>query len=142
MKDIKVARRVKKTLQKVKDDVHSSYWKNKALVVWGKIVRKRDKKCVYCHEVFRLNAHHILPKERYQKYMFAVDNGITLCCNHHKYGSPSAHICTIWFFKFLKENYKKVFDLAYERCYNYGRPEKKYNFKLEYERLLEIFEKM
>ena len=38
----------------------------------------------------KLEPHHILPKARYKKKVFDVDNGITLCRECHRY-TPGLH---------------------------------------------------
>jgi len=134
-------RRTKKQLDKVKGDPYSTYWKKKALILWGKVIRERDGECLYCGTKEGLNAHHLLPKERYPLYMFALDNGFTLCTKHHKYGNPSAHKHGIWFSKFLREKFKKILVLAEGRVYNYGRLEKKIDYLSEYKRLQKLCNK-
>ena len=134
-------RRTRKSLEKIRKDPYSTYWKKKALILWGKIVRERDGKCLYCNVTKGLNAHHLLCKERYPMYMFDLDNGFTLCIKHHKRGNPSAHTHGIWFSKFLRDKFKKILALAEKRVYNYGKLENKIDYKKEYDRLLKIHEK-
>lgn len=134
-------KRNKKALQKKKNDVYSVYWKKKALIFWGKIVRERDGRCLCCGVSTFLNAHHLLPKEYYPLYMFDLDNGFTLCSKHHKWGKPSAHRCGIWFSCFLMKGFPKIFVLTKQRVYNYGKLENKVNYKEKYEELLEIYER-
>lgn len=53
---------------------------------WSQAVRKRDgNKCVICKTSNGLHAHHIIPvsKDKNNKYVFDVNNGITLCKEHH-----------------------------------------------------------
>lgn len=72
---------------------------------WSREVRDRDEhQCVACGATKFLNAHHILPKERYPEFQFAVDNGITLCVKHHKWGKTAAHTNPVWFVEFLKKH--------------------------------------
>tara|TARA_Y100000310_G_scaffold326710_1_gene391990 strand:- start:130 stop:564 length:435 start_codon:yes stop_codon:yes gene_type:complete len=133
-------RRTKKQLDKIKSDPYSVYWKKKALILWGKIIRKRDDKCLYCGTKKGLNAHHLLPKERYPLYMFELSNGFTLCTKNHKYGNPSAHKHGLWFSKFLREKYPKILAWAESRVYNYGKLEKKINYKKEHDRLEKLYD--
>jgi len=54
---------------------------------WRKQVYTRDKfKCQWpgCSCSKKLNAHHIKTWAEYPALRFALDNGITLCYNHHK----------------------------------------------------------
>ena len=131
-------RKTKKALQKIRNDPYSTYWKKKALIVWGKIVRERDGKCLYCGSKLRLNAHHLLCKERYPKYMFDLNNGFTMCSKHHRRGNPSAHTHGIWFSKFLRKRYSKVLAWAEKRVDHFGRIDK-IDYKQEYNRLSEIY---
>lgn len=53
---------------------------------WSQSVRERDgNKCVICHTDKNLHAHHIIPvsKDKCNKYIFDINNGITLCKYHH-----------------------------------------------------------
>lgn len=54
---------------------------------WRKAVYKRDNfKCQWpgCEINKKLNAHHIKTWANYPGLRFEVDNGITLCKQHHK----------------------------------------------------------
>jgi predicted restriction endonuclease len=54
---------------------------------WRKNVYSRDNfQCQWpgCMESKKLNAHHIKTWSEYPSLRFVVDNGITLCKNHHK----------------------------------------------------------
>lgn len=54
---------------------------------WGVLVRKRDKKCVWCGGTKRLNAHHIVARGRGNNQAHTeTDNGMTLCyvCHIHR----------------------------------------------------------
>lgn len=59
-----------------------------------------------------LNAHHILPKEKYKELSTLPINGIALCPNHHKYSKFSAHRNPIWFTLWLRENRPVQFNWA------------------------------
>jgi len=78
---------------------------------WRKLVLARDKrKCQYpgcdCHK--GLQVHHILGWSEYPALRFNIQNGITLCYQHHKLvnGNESAYvkIFTDILIKKLKEN--------------------------------------
>lgn len=96
----------------------------KTLAEWSKSVRSCDR-CAVCGTGIRkktdsngqqlkskkgkllftkLDAHHLLPKERYQEYRCVRINGICLCPTHHKYGKYSAHRNPIWFALWLQIN--------------------------------------
>lgn len=77
--------------------------KRKKLIEWSKLIRKKGY-CEVCLKNKNLNAHHILPKDRYQNLMFEELNGICLCVSCHKYNKYSAHKNGIWFTEWLKVN--------------------------------------
>ena len=61
---------------------------NSTLRHWREHVLKRDGgKCVICGSRERLEAHHIIPVfcDPNRKYMYDVNNGITLCREHHQF---------------------------------------------------------
>lgn len=86
------------------------------LRLWSKKVRARDGfKCQVCGRTDMTNAHHILCKERYPEFKLEIDNGITLCPCHHKFGKLSAHRNQLWFSEWLKENFNDLWKLAMKR---------------------------
>lgn len=64
--------------------------------------------------VIQLQAHHLLPKEKYPQFKFKTINGVCLCPNHHKYGERSAHRNPIWFALWLQ----KHLPIQYQWCVN------------------------
>ena len=83
---------------------------------WSKKVRDRDGfKCQVCGRTDITHAHHILCKERYPEFKLEIDNGITLCPYHHKFGKLSAHRNQLWFSEWLKENFNDLWKLAMQR---------------------------
>ena len=89
---------------------------NSLLKLWSKKVRDRDGfKCQVCGRTDITNAHHILCKECYPEFKFEIDNGITLCPYHHKFGKLSAHRNQLWFSEWLKENFNDLWKLAIQR---------------------------
>lgn len=71
------------------------------LARWSKRVRSGGK-CDVCGKKENLQAHHVLPKERYPELKFKRINGVCLCPTHHKFGKFSAHRNPIWFAVWLK----------------------------------------
>lgn len=58
---------------------------------WGKLVRLRDGRCLYCGATNNLAAHHIFGRGR-SGTRYVLDNGITLCPSHHVFNDTfSAH---------------------------------------------------
>ena len=77
---------------------------NKELRAWAIAVKNRDKFCVICGSINRLNSHHIIPRQIH-KYRLDINNGITLCPLHHKYCNKiSAHKNPFTFYHWLKLN--------------------------------------
>jgi 5-methylcytosine-specific restriction endonuclease McrA len=66
------------------------------LAKWSKRVREAGA-CAVCGATENLNAHHLLPKERYPEFKFKMINGIALCPRHHKFDKFIAHRNPIWF---------------------------------------------
>ncbi|MDT0739728.1 zinc-ribbon domain-containing protein [Staphylococcus chromogenes] len=54
-------------------------------VLWAKKVYKRDwYKCKICGSKKKINAHHLNSYHAFPDERFDVDNGVTLCTEHHK----------------------------------------------------------
>lgn len=76
------------------------------LIAWGATIRSVGV-CAVCGRgspEVTLNAHHLLPKERYPEHKLRLKNGICLCYLHHKGGKFSAHRNSVWFSEWLKQN--------------------------------------
>ena len=70
---------------------------------WAHTVKDRDGwACVICGNSNRPNAHHIIPREnKFTKYK--VENGISLCPNHHMFSRQiSAHNNPLAFFMWME----------------------------------------
>jgi hypothetical protein len=60
-------------------------------ILWSKLVRQRDKKCMYCQSTEYLNAHHIFSRSNLST-RWDLANGICLCSGCHTFSSKfSAH---------------------------------------------------
>ena len=78
--------------------------------LWSKLVRERDKQCLYCGRKGILNAHHILGR-RIKATRLCLENGTSLCINHHVWDSKfSAHKTPEKF----RTWFKKTFSLRWE----------------------------
>ena len=89
--------------------------RRKHLVQWSLDIRARDgNECIVCHATGRLNAHHLIPKERFQAVMFELNNGISLCASCHKFGAYSFHRHMIWAAEWLKNNRPDQYQWAVE----------------------------
>jgi 5-methylcytosine-specific restriction endonuclease McrA len=75
--------------------------------IWKKKVKERDNwTCQVCGKKVtghNCQAHHIIPKI-FKTCRWDVNNGITLCFQHHKVGQKSPHMNAIWFTFWLKTN--------------------------------------
>lgn len=54
-----------------------------ALSDWSRVIKKNHNDCVVCGSKEKLEAHHILLKSKYPKLALNVNNGVTLCKEHH-----------------------------------------------------------
>jgi hypothetical protein len=77
------------------------------LEIWKKRVKERDHfKCQICGkklEPKNCHAHHIIPRQ-IRGLRWDVNNGITLCYNHHKIGIYSPHQNALWFYGWMNAN--------------------------------------
>lgn len=68
---------------------------------WAREVKMRDgNKCVICGSTDNLDAHHIIPKNKHPELEFKVENGVTLCREHH----AMVHPYMINYMKKVREN--------------------------------------
>ena len=85
----------------------------KALAAWSQEVRSEGVCCVPgCGATDNLQAHHILPKERYPEFKTHLTNGVVLCPLHHKFGRYSAHRNPLWFVLMLRREYPEIYAWA------------------------------
>jgi len=66
-------------------------WRAKVLELNGQL-------CAECGSFENLYAHHILPKSKFHKYIYVVENGVALCKSCHR----EAHKYGTWFTKHLE----------------------------------------
>lgn len=92
--------------------------------MWKKKVKDRDEwKCQVCFKTVtghNCQAHHILPKGL-KGMRWDVDNGITLCLQHHKFGNWGAHMNAIWFTFWLKTNKPQQFKYITTKLISLGK---------------------
>ena len=63
--------------------------KAKVDTLWSRLVKERDGyKCIICGKTENLNSHHLYGKKSH-RMRYLLDNGVTLCRYHHKYGVHS-----------------------------------------------------
>ena len=90
--------------------------KRKKLSDWSKSVRDRDSnQCCVCGKLEHIQAHHLIPKERFPQYMFEVINGISLCPSCHKYGAFSFHRHPFWSVVWMREHKPVQYEWVLER---------------------------
>lgn len=64
----------------------------------------RDKGCVICGRIDKINVHHLFPKE-IKEFKYYLPNLICLCPNHHKYSlDVSPHKNPIMFYEWMYKN--------------------------------------
>lgn len=106
----------KSALQKRREDPNSKLWRNKCDKLWRDSVIARDgNKCILCGSDRFVQAHHIIPREMHS-HRHILNNGVSLCCKHHKYSYEiSAHKASIEFYKWMMSNKKDVWDWLLEQ---------------------------
>lgn len=72
----------------------------------GSIKRERVGTLIFT----KLDAHHLLPKERYPEFAHTDINGICLCPAHHKYDRYSFHRNPVWAVLWLRQNRPEQFN--------------------------------
>src|SRR4051812_12128 len=71
--------------------------RRKLLSLWSRQVRDRDgNKCSVCQSSSYIQAHHLIPKERFPLVQYELSNGLSLCARCHKFGAWSFHRNPIW----------------------------------------------
>ncbi len=85
---------------------------------WKLLVRNRDEnKCVICGRSDILHIHHLVARE-IKELRHDIDNGITLCPNHHKFSLQiSPHRNPFIFFNWMNEHRKEQL-ISLELKYN------------------------
>lgn len=87
-------------------------------ISWVKGVKERDNyTCQICKKKVsghNCQAHHIIPKG-VKLTRWDLENGITLCYQHHKVGLYSAHMNAVWFTFWLKTNKLKQFNFIIKK---------------------------
>ena len=116
-KDKKVKKLTKKQLQRTE-----RLKIEKSLKEWSIKVRNRDgNRCVICESNKYIHSHHILPKEAklFHFLRFDINNGITLCANHHKYSYEiSPHKNPFVFICWLHANRLNQFNYLADKIFN------------------------
>lgn len=80
----------------------------KSLAAWSLAVRKKGK-CDICKAKKNLQAHHLLPRERYKTLRIEIMNGVCLCPTCHKWGRKSAHRNSVFFSEWLRKERPEQF---------------------------------
>lgn len=92
--------------------------------MWKTKVKQRDN---YCCQICNMkvagkncHAHHILPKS-IKGMRWDVNNGITLCYQHHKVGNYSAHMNALFFTYWLRTNRYQQFRYLIDKMIETGK---------------------
>jgi hypothetical protein len=73
-------------------------------IQWRKDVRKRDHNCCQwpgCNKKTKLQAHHIQKWSDFPGLRYHIDNGITLCKDHHNMIKDNEENYSGFFFKLI-----------------------------------------
>lgn len=126
----------KSKLQKRKDNSSSLYWRKRADAAWSKAVRQRDNhQCCICHKTEYVQAHHLIPRAA-MFYRHNIENGITLCPQHHEYSIElSAHGAPWAFEEWMKANMTERYEWFVK-----NRHELHPGLKLNYRQIAELLE--
>ena len=83
---------------------------------WRMLVLVRDDyKCQICEtKPTKPHVHHIIPKQ-VKETRYDINNGITLCFNHHKVGFHSPHMNALWFFIWFRETKPEQFNYLIDK---------------------------
>ena len=85
-------------------------FKDPQYIKWRKEVYTRDNHCCQwpgCKIKNKLNAHHIKNWAQFPGLRFTVDNGLTLCKNHHNQIKGQEEVYAGVFLKIVKDNNDK-----------------------------------
>jgi len=116
-------RRGKSNLQKAKDRPGSKYWRAKADVLWGQLIRKKNGGCcIYCGEP-ATDSHHLIGRD-VGHLRHDLNNGIPLCRHHHRLNSRvSAHGSPTAFNQWLLEQHPELWRWVQEHKHELGKPD-------------------
>ena len=80
-----------KPLKKKKKKSPKKISLNKYDIIWARMVRERDKRCLVCGNTQNLQAHHLF-RRGISSTRYSLDNGQTLCSSCHTFNFQfSAH---------------------------------------------------
>jgi len=94
----------KSKLQQRKDNVASTYWRDKADKEWSLRVREKNGGiCVMCAKNIAGNAHHLIPRGN-KVHRHNVKNGLPMCAWCHKFDEAhSPHQTAHGFLEWLED---------------------------------------
>jgi hypothetical protein len=124
----------KSALQKKKDNPRSKYWQTKADDLWKLIIHDRQV-CAVNNEgcSSKLEAHHLITRAN-KVTRHRIENGVLLCCNHHKFCTKlSAHKAPLAFSEWLQENDPDTWEWCSRNKFKVGT----YDYEAAYGLLLE-----
>ena len=77
---------------------------NKYDIIWARMVRERDKKCLVCGNTQNLQAHHLF-RRGISSTRYCLVNGLTLCSSCHTFNFKFSAHKTEQSFKEWAKNY-------------------------------------
>jgi len=120
---------MKSKLQKKKDNPGSKYWKTRADKVWGEVIHRIYTQCDICGKS-PIEAHHLISRAN-TATRHSIENGIGLCCNHHKWDNKlSAHGAPLAFTEWLQENRPDTWEWCSENKYLVKKPDYEQSFNI------------
>jgi hypothetical protein len=113
-------------IPKPKDKKKSkTYYKNKAMKLWGEIIHRAGQCAVCGKSDIRLEAHHLISRAVVHLRNEPL-NGILLCTWHHKYSPEcSPHAGPIGFTEWLAINRPEAFEWVREQRFKGEKPDYK-----------------
>ena len=125
----------KSKLQQKKNNPRSKYWKTKADGLWGLIIHHIHPVCIVGDDCSgRVEAHHLIGRGN-TATRHRVENGVGLCCLHHKFSNQlSAHGAPLAFSEWLQDEYPDKWEWCSENKFKAVKPdyEAAYGLLLEY----------
>jgi len=122
----------KRPLAERKADPTSNYWDDRAMTLWGEIVRTKGT-CEKCGRVGRVEAHHLITRA-VKSLCHKIENSIALCFHCHRVEPGSAHEDPVVFTQWLNNVKPDQYQWVMENKHKIRKPD----FKQAYEDLVEI----
>ena len=137
LKEIKMAKRKKKTLEQRKAMPNNLYWRKHADEIF--MQQFRGLPCEACKVLGRLNEegtvfHHIVAKKHSKALRYDHRNGIILCPSHHGFSDVMcAHSMTAMIVAKFQDFFEEHFPLRHQWIVEHRRLKFRYTYKEAFE---------